>query len=684
MIREKFRNMMIGIKLGTGFGSLILFLIILAGTGYFSIRGIMSDAANMIDGANLKEFAKGKEIDHLNWISNLSGFMQDKNIRKLDIEINDTRCGLGKFIHGEERKHAEDLVPSLAPVFREMEEPHKRLHESAVEIERLMNKVDVSSFLTSLYRAEIAHMDWINKVREDIEAKKRSISVTTDPAKCGFGRWLISNELKELCKEFPGLGSLANQIIKPHKLLHESGLRINSKLQEGNYNSALKIVGTESAKHMTEVRKILGKARSYARKLHDDQEKAKKVFLEVSRPAMEKVQNQLRLISIEVDKNMTSQEELQGHAQNSSVIILIISMFAILLGISFAIIIAKGITGPVTRSVDFAKKMSGGDLTQTLDLNQKDEIGILAGALNEMSKNLRRMFKDISTGVTTLASSSTELSAISQQMSTGSEQTSTKANTVAVAAEEMTTNMTSVSAATEQASTNLSMVATAAEEMTATIGEIAQNSERAHGITNEAVSQTKSALDRVDKLGKAAHEIGNVTETITEISEQTNLLALNATIEAARAGEAGKGFAVVASEIKELAKQTAGATLEIKEKISGIQKSTTGTVTEIEYISKVINDVNEIVSTIAAAVEEQSTTSREIAENVSQASQGIQEVTENVAQSSSVSGEIARDISEVNQTSSEMSNSSSQVNLSAEELSSLSEQLKEMVDRFKV
>ena len=357
---------------------------------------------------------------------------------------------------------------------------------------------------------------------------------------------------------------------------------------------------------------------------------------------------------------------------------------SVLLVFVVAFIISKGITVPLAKGVDFAKKMGEGDLTQTLDIDQKDEIGILACALNEMGKNFRKMFEDINAGVETLSSSSTELSAISQQMSAGSEQTSGKANTVATAAEEMTSNMTSVSAATEQASTNLSMVATASEEMTATIGEIAQNSEKARGITGEAVSQAKSASDRVNKLGKAADEIGNVTEAITEISDQTNLLALNATIEAARAGEAGKGFAVVASEIKELAKQTASATLEIKEKNGGIQDSTTGTVTEIEQITKVINDVNEIVSTIATAVEKQSVTSKEIAENVTQASQGIEEVTENVAQSSTVSGEIARDISEVNQSAGEISNSSSQVNLSAEELSKLSEQLKEMVGRFKV
>ncbi len=379
---------------------------------------------------------------------------------------------------------------------------------------------------------------------------------------------------------------------------------------------------------------------------------------------------------------------LQASDTQAKIMILLFSIVALASGITIVFFITRNILKQLgsdpSRIADVARSIADGNLKIEFKTHKGKKIEGVYKDMEIMSGNLRKMFQDINEGVETLSSSSTELSTISQQMSAGSEQTSGKANTVATAAEEMTTNMISVSAATEQASTNLDMVATASEEMTATISEIAQNSERAQKITGEAVSQVKSASDRVNKLGIAADEIGKVTEAITEISDQTNLLALNATIEAARAGEAGKGFAVVASEIKELSKQTAAATLEIKEKISGIQDSSTGTITEIEAISKVIDDVNEIVSTIATAVEEQSVTSKEVAENVVQASQGIQEVTENVAQSSTVSGEIAKDISEVNQASNEMSTSSSHVNISAKKLLKLSEQLREMAGRIKV
>jgi methyl-accepting chemotaxis protein len=317
----------------------------------------------------------------------------------------------------------------------------------------------------------------------------------------------------------------------------------------------------------------------------------------------------------------------------TSIFILIVSAILIVV---FALFVAKAFKEPIIKGVDFAKQMAKGDMTGNLGIDQKDEIGELAQSLNDMVSSLRSMFKDIATGVENLASSSTQLSSISQQISGRSEDSAHKSTQVASAAEEMSSNMTSVAAAVEEASTNVGTVATAAEEMNVTISEISQQASKAKQKAEGAVQVSTETNERVKALGQVAKDVGSITETITEIAEQTNLLALNATIESARAGESGKGFAVVANEIKELARQTASATDEIRQQINNIQNTTASTVSEIDHIREEIQEVNDYVTSIAAAIEEQTTATREISESVSQASAGIQDASANVAQTSSV------------------------------------------------
>jgi len=385
-------------------------------------------------------------------------------------------------------------------------------------------------------------------------------------------------------------------------------------------------------------------------------------------------------------KENASSEGIVERSYQALKVVAISSLLGILLALGAAWFIAVRITRPIRNTVDVLKDIAEGegDLTKRLESTSADEVGDLSRWFNTFLEKLQAIIKDIATKSVTLDSSSSLLAKLSGDMSSGAESMSAKSNTVAAGTEEMSSNIHSVAAAMEQAASNVNMVATSAEEMTATINEISQNTEKARGITDQAVTQANECSQQVTSLGHAADDIGKVVETISEISEQVNLLALNATIEAARAGEAGKGFAVVANEIKELAKQTADASMEIKTKVEGIQQSSEGTIAGINTITTVVNGVNDIVTTIATAIEEQSVTTSEIAGNVAQASAGIQEVNENVAQSSTVSTDIARDVADVNQKAGEMSNSSSQVNESARALQELANQLNTVLSGFRV
>ncbi|MCP5040086.1 MAG: methyl-accepting chemotaxis protein, partial [bacterium] len=144
--------------------------------------------------------------------------------------------------------------------------------------------------------------------------------------------------------------------------------------------------------------------------------------------------------------------------------------------------------------------------------------------------------------------------------------------------------------------------------------------------------EAKKTDKQVQGLAASANEIGDVVNLISDIAEQTNLLALNAAIEAARAGDAGKGFAVVAQEVKSLANQTAKATGDINQQISGIQAETGTALTAIQSIGATIDEINQIAATVSAAVVEQDAATGEIARSVAQASQGTQQVTVNIVE----------------------------------------------------
>ena len=357
-----------------------------------------------------------------------------------------------------------------------------------------------------------------------------------------------------------------------------------------------------------------------------------------------------------------------------------------MLGLVLAWLNSRSILTPVHAAVAGLKDIAegDGDLTKRLKAENQDEIGELIYWFNSFLDHLQKLIQDVGSQSAILGSAAKNLTGISDIMSTNALAMTAKSNTVADATEEMNSNFHSVSSAMEQSTTNVNMVASATEEMTATVKEIAHNADKARAISETAVQQSQQTSVQMAALDESASRIGKVTEAITEISEQTNLLALNATIEAARAGDAGKGFAVVANEIKELAKQTAAATVDIKNQISEMQSTTSTTVGNIEKISAVIVEIHTVINSIAATAQEQSHASNEIATNISQASLGISQINENIAQSSTVSAAIAHDIDEIHQQSNQVGDKSSQVQESAQNLDQLAKQLNELISRFKV
>ncbi len=347
-----------------------------------------------------------------------------------------------------------------------------------------------------------------------------------------------------------------------------------------------------------------------------------------------------------------------------------------------------GVINPINEVMRVMGAMEQGDLTSTISQTYQGDLERLRLAVNSTNAKLAATVRDINADANTLASSSEELTAtatnmassaehMTQQantaaaateqastnvktMAAGVEQVSANSTTVASATEEIGTNLRTVGAAVEQMSSNMrtiagtsermnasvSGVATAIEEMSASLNEVSKNSNQAATVASRASMNAGNAAQIMDKLGVSAQEIGKVVDMIKGIAAQTNLLALNATIEAASAGEAGKGFAVVANEVKELAKQTAGATEEIRDQVSGMQVHTQQAVKAIDEIVGIINEINNISGTIAAAVEQQTATTNEISKNVGEAARGANEVSRNVQQAAQGANEVSRNVQE--------------------------------------
>ncbi len=242
--------------------------------------------------------------------------------------------------------------------------------------------------------------------------------------------------------------------------------------------------------------------------------------------------------------------------------------------------------------------------------------------------------------------------------------------------------MGGMAASTEQMLTSIKVVASAVEQLTSSIGEVAKSAERTAGVAGSAADLVSASNAQIGELGGAADEIGKVIELIQNIAEQTNLLALNATIEAARAGDAGKGFAVVATEVKELARQTASATEDIRKRIEGIQDSTSRAVKSIGDISDVVKQVNELSRTIASAVEEQSITTKEIGKNMLQSSTAAELVARGVAESATATHEITQNIVRVDQAAKQAAAGAAQTQTAGRELSDVADQLQALVAQF--
>ena len=536
------KDIKLGKKLMVGMGAVLIMLAVVCTWAIFGISNIVKEGIEVANGNKLRGELLQREVDHLTWAQTVSRFVYNENAKELKAQTDPTQCAFGKWYYGEGRKEAEKLLPNLKDSLIAIEEPHRKLHESASNIQK-------------------AH-------------------------------------------------------------------------SRGQFKEAQNIFENVTLTQLGEVQGFLAKMRDLAK------------------------------------ENILSEENMVKSAGATRTVVLIVGILAIIFGVILGTMITRSIIKPINKGVEFAQMIAEGDLSRQLDINQKDEIGLLAGALNTMAEKLKKVLSDVKSTADNLASSSHELSASSEQMSRGLSEQAGRSSQIATASNQMSQTVVDVAK-------NSSNIASSASDTL----KVADNGQE---IVGKSVEEVKAIADTVNEsaklvssLGERSKQIGEIVNVIKDIADQTNLLALNAAIEAARAGEQGRGFAVVADEVRKLAERTAKATSEISGMIGAIQEEMDKAVASMEDGTKRVEVGVEFSVQAGDAL-------KKIVGSVTDLQSMVQQIATATEEMSTASEQISGDIDTIANVSKETSVSSDQVSQASSDLARLAGNLQTVVGMFKV
>jgi len=348
----------------------------------------------------------------------------------------------------------------------------------------------------------------------------------------------------------------------------------------------------------------------------------------------------IELEEIFLAEGMKNNKNLVSRA--SLIAIVVIAVVA-LLGIGIALLLARGVAGPVQKLERAAARMAGGDLSgELISVNNKDEIGLLALAFNQMAASIKDMASHLREKAATVAGAAQQLSAVSQQTSS--------------AASENAATMSEISSTIETVSVNTSSVAEAAEQAAVQARDGSRNLDRVITQMQNISKSSAEAQKVIEGLNDKSKNITQIVDLITQIADQTNLLALNAAIEAARAGEHGRGFAVVAEEVRKLAEKSAGAAKQINSLISEVQAESALAVTsmgsgykEVQAGDAVVREVAHGLQGIIEVVQGLSGQIHDVAAAAEQMSAGVQNVAASTEEQTAAMEEVASSVDSLSQ-----------------------------------